>query len=58
MIYLVGVEHGVQSIDEGKDEDQPHIEYRSVIEHAITSHKATLVAEEFNEEALQRTESS
>ena len=52
MIYLIGVEHEVQSISVGGDETANHIKYRRCLEQAIRTHQPTVVAEEYSDDAL------
>lgn len=56
MIYLIGVEHGVQCQTKGAAETPEHTEFRTCLEQAIGVHKPILIAEEFNEESLQTRE--
>jgi hypothetical protein len=55
MIYLIGVEHGVQSISAGSQETSDHALYRSCLEQAIEKHTPILIAEEFSDDALKRS---
>jgi len=53
MIYLIGVEHGVQSRTQGATETAQQTEFRICLEHAIKTYKPTLIAEEFNDDAMK-----
>jgi hypothetical protein len=55
MIYLIGVEHGVQSISVGGEETADHTKYRLCLEQAIEKYQPTVVAEEYSEDALSRS---
>jgi hypothetical protein len=53
MIYLIGVEHGAQSKTQGATESAQQAEFRTCLEQAIKTYKPTLVAEEFNHDAMK-----
>ena len=55
MIYLIGVEHKVQSVSVGGEETADQIKYRLYLEQAIEEYKPTVVAEEYSEDALSRS---
>jgi len=55
MIYLIGVEHGVQSISVGVEETGDHTKYRICLEQAIQKYQPTVVAEEYSDDALSRS---
>jgi len=56
MIYLIGVEHRVQSIPVGGEETADQNKYRLCLEQAIQQYQPTVVAEEYSEDALKRSE--
>jgi len=56
MFYLIGVEHGVQSIAVTRVETPGHTEYRVCLEQAIHTYKAVVVGEEYNKDAFARAE--
>jgi hypothetical protein len=58
MIYLIGVEHRVQSIPVGGEETADQNKYRLCLEQAIQQYQPTVVAEEYSEDALKRSEIS
>jgi hypothetical protein len=53
MIYLIGVEHRLQSISVGGEETPEQIKYRSCLERAIEQYDPTVVAEEYCEDGLK-----
>lgn len=53
MIYLIGVEHRVQSISVGAGETADHTKYRLCLEQAIHKYRPTVVAEEYSDDALR-----
>jgi hypothetical protein len=55
MIYLIGVEHGVQSISVGDEETADHIKYRLCLEQTIDKYRPTIVAEEYSDDALNQS---
>jgi hypothetical protein len=56
MFYLIGVEHGVQSIPVTGIETPNHTEYRVCLEQAIHTYKPAVVGEEYNKDAFARAE--
>jgi hypothetical protein len=55
VIYLIGVEHGVQSISVAGEETADHTQYRHCLEQAIQEYQPTIVAEEYSEDAVSRS---
>jgi hypothetical protein len=53
LIYLIGVEHRVQSIAVNAAEFPDQSKYRAVLEHAIRDHNLKIVAEEYSQDALK-----
>ena len=56
MFYLIGVEHGVQSVPVKGVEIPNHTEYRACLEQAIHTYKPAVVGEEYNKDAFARAE--
>jgi hypothetical protein len=56
MIYLIGVEHGVQSKTKGAAETPGHTEFRTCLGRAIEIFRPILIAEEFSLESLRTRE--
>jgi hypothetical protein len=54
MVYLIGVEHGVQSIPSNGPETSNHKAYRLCLEQVIRDYKPTVIAEEYSTESLDR----
>jgi|SRR5580700_1775423 hypothetical protein len=54
MIYLIGVEHGVQSISVDGEETADHTKYRRCLEQAVRLYRPTVVAEEYSDDALSK----
>lgn len=53
MIYLIGVEHKVQSISVGAEETADQTKYRLCLEQAIQEYRPAVVAEEYSDDALR-----
>jgi len=56
MLYLIGVEHGVQSVPVTGAETPNHTEYRVCLEQAIHTYKPVVVGEEYSQDSLSRAE--
>lgn len=54
MIYLIGVEHRVQSIAVDSEETADHTKYRRCLEQTIRTHRPAVVAEEYSDDALSK----
>lgn len=55
MIYLIGTKHEFQHNGHGGIDGRPKEKFISCLENEIKAHGIFLVAEEFNEEALQKS---
>ena len=55
MIYLIGIRHEFQHNGCGSVEENSRENFISYLENMIKEHKASLIAEEFSEEALQKS---
>ena len=58
MVYLIGVEHRVQSIARDSSETADQTKYGECLEQAIHSYNIALVAEEYSEDSLTRAQFS
>jgi hypothetical protein len=54
VIYLIGVEHKIQSIPAGGQETADQTKFRLRLEQSIEKYAATVVAEEYSDDALAR----